>query len=81
MKSSHPFVRYGACVSIAAACAAAIAMRPPPQELPDLRVAAADAAYLDCSRVSPGRVLEPDLVIVCSMVAEVRDHRLMHWQA
>lgn len=69
MNSSHPFVRYGVCVSAAAACAAAMAMRPPSQELPDLRAGEPAVAYLDCSRVSPGRVVEPDLVLVCSMMA------------
>ena len=96
MKSSHPFVRYCVCVSTAAACAAAMAMRLPQQEPPEVPAGEWKAAHLDCARVSPGRLLEPDLVIVCSMVAQVREGRearpevmalapedvapLMHWQ-
>jgi hypothetical protein len=75
MKSTHPFVRYCVWVSAAAACAAAMAMRPPQPAPPAAGVAQAKAAYLDCAYVAPGRVLEPDLLTVCSRLADAQPAR------
>lgn len=71
MNSHSPLLKYGACTAAAVACAAAVAMLPPPQSMADLRGAQPRAAHLDCARISARWVREPDLVTVCSMLADV----------
>jgi hypothetical protein len=70
MNSTRPVARYCVCVSAAVACAAAMAMRPPEQEVSNLGSRESRAAYLDCARISSGRVVEPDLVTLCFVVAD-----------
>lgn len=74
MNNIRPVARYFICVSAAAACAAAVAMCSPHEDAWDfVATAEAKTAYLDCTRIAPAQVLEPDLVTVCSVVAGVRD--------
>lgn len=75
MNSIPPVVRYCAWVSAALACAAAIAMWPPHPDAWDGFGEEVKSSYFDCTRVTPGKLLEPDLVTVCSAVAEASRER------
>lgn len=70
MNSIAPVVRYCVWVLAALACAAAVAMWPPHPDAWDGFGEEVKSPYFDCTRVTPGRLLEPDLVTVCRAVAE-----------
>lgn len=70
MKSNQPLVRYGLCVSAAVACAAAIVVQAPDHGATRARAVPVPESFLDCTRITAERLLEPGLVIVCSVVAE-----------
>ena len=61
--------RYCMCAAAAGACAAAISLRPPAQDIPRTVTATPGTAYLDCAVVQRDRVPEPDLLPPCSMLA------------
>ena len=69
MNSIGPVGRYCLCVSAALACAAAVAMCVPHEDAWDPGIGVSPASYLDCARIAAGKVLEPDLVTLCSVVA------------
>jgi hypothetical protein len=69
MNSIKPVARYCACVSAAVACAVTVAMCSPHEHAWDLVDPAPRASYLDCARISPGQLIEPDLVTVCTVLA------------
>ena len=71
MKPNRPLVRYGICVLVALTCAAAMVVRPPDWKGSRARVSSEPESYLDCTRITSARLREPDLAIVCSVVAEV----------
>lgn len=69
MKNSVSFARPGLFAAAAAACAVAIALGPLAPATPETVGAGQGAAYLDCARILPQRVLEPDLIALCSVHA------------
>ena len=71
-----PIAQYLVSVAAAVGCAATFAMRAPqPQEIPHLGRAELQQTYLDCARISSASLLEPDLLTVCSAVADALLHR------
>lgn len=71
MNSITSIVRYCGCLAAAGACAAVLALRPPQQqETTDAGAAPLEAAYLDCARIASQAQREPDLVTLCSVVAD-----------
>lgn len=69
MKATVSFTMHCLFAAVAAACAVAIAVGPIAQETPETVGAGQGAAYLDCARILPHKVLEPDLVTLCSVHA------------
>ena len=70
MARTLSFATYCLIAAAAGACAVAIALGPTAPEVPDGQPSGDGASgYLDCSRVFPDRVVEPDLVAECSVVA------------
>lgn len=71
MNNIIPAIRYCGTLVAAVACAAVLALRPPQQqEQADTRGTPLEAAYLDCARVAAASLREPDLVTLCSVVAD-----------
>ena len=68
MHRNLSIVKYCVLAAAAGACAAAIVLRPPEQEIEKLAPPGSPAAYLDCGRL-PDQVPEPDLEAPCSLVA------------
>lgn len=76
MNSITSIVRYCGCLAAAGACAAVLALRPPQQqETTDAGRAPLETAYLDCARIASASLREPDLVTLCSVVADTLLHR------
>ena len=73
MNSIGPVGRYCLCVSAALACTAAVAMCAPHEDAWDPGIPDVQASYLDCARIATRKVLEPDLVTLCSVVAARED--------
>lgn len=69
MKNTVSFAKYCLIAASAGACAAAIALRPPEQEILKMAPAVQRTAYLDCAVVQRDRMVEPDLVAPCTMLA------------
>lgn len=69
MKDHVSFARHCLFAAAAAVCAGAIAVGPIAQATPETAGAGQGTAYLDCARILPVRVLEPDLVSLCSVFA------------
>lgn len=69
MNRTASVAKYCLFAAAAGACAVAMALRPPEQEIPRMVAATQGTAYLDCAVVQRDRVPEPDLEAPCSMVA------------
>lgn len=63
------FAKYFVFAAAAGACAVAIALRPPEQEILKMVPAVQRTVYLDCAVVQRDRMVEPDLVAPCTMLA------------
>ena len=68
--------RYAACVAAALACATAMVVEPPDREAPGVQAISPPDSSLDCTRITSQRLLEPDLLIDCVVVARSPSHRL-----
>ena len=69
MNRTASFATYCLFTAAAGACAVAMALRPPEQQIVRMVAATPGTAYLDCAVVQRDRVPEPDLVAPCSMLA------------
>jgi hypothetical protein len=69
MNGMGPLTRYCGSLVAAVACAAVLALRPPQQQEMTGHPAPA-AGYLDCARITSESLREPDLVTLCSVVAD-----------
>ena len=69
MTRTPSFIKYCLIAAAAGACAVAIALRPPEQEILKMLPAAPEVASLDCAVVQRDRMSEPDLEAPCSMIA------------
>lgn len=69
MKSTLSFAKYCLIAFASGACAAAIALRPPEQEILKMVPELQRTAYLDCAVVQRDRMVDPDLVAPCTMLA------------
>jgi tripartite-type tricarboxylate transporter receptor subunit TctC len=76
MKRTVSAAKYCLFAAAAVACALAIALWPPEQEVLKLVPASPGTAYLDCARIQVERVSRPDLVAPCSVLASTATTRV-----
>lgn len=69
MKNTVSFAKYCLFAAAAGACAAAMVLRPPEEEILKTLPALQRTAYLDCGVVQRDRLVDPDLEAPCTMLA------------